>query len=77
MIKSMGETSAMCRKRRVNRSESLFNAIWMALMLSCTVACISRLLWAVQPLLWLGRHPRSVSPVMNGHIFSPNKDSSL
>ena len=49
MIKSMGETSAMCRKRRVNRSESLFNAIWMALMLSCTVACISRLLWAVQP----------------------------
>ena len=37
------------RKRRVNWSESLFNAIWMVLMLSCVVACVSRLLWAVQP----------------------------
>ena len=36
------------RKRRVNWSESLFNAIWMALMLSCTVACVYRLIWAVQ-----------------------------
>jgi|GEM_PF-2259466 len=42
-------TTPAYRKRRVNRSESLFNAIWMALMLSCTVTCISRLLWAVQP----------------------------
>lgn len=41
-------TTHAYRKRRVNRSESLFNAIWMALMLSCTVVCVYRLLWAVQ-----------------------------
>ena len=49
MTKSMSETSAMCRRRRVDWAGKVLDAGWMALMLSCTVACISRLLWAVQP----------------------------
>ncbi len=36
------------RKRRVDWVGTAFNALWMALMLSCTGVCVCRLLWAAQ-----------------------------
>ena len=47
MTKSMDENSVVCRKRRVDWAGKVFDAGWIALILSCTLECIYRLLWAV------------------------------
>lgn len=49
VLKSARSVAPACRKRRTDWAGRVVNAGWMALMLSCTVECVCRLLWAVQP----------------------------